>query len=257
MKKQNAHSLSTDRIDKIANLLKNSTLGRPLIEFGLMKEVNIVLDNTLPTAGFFSEGGFTEPTITLNANLSDHSLTVALAHELCHVEQSIVSVVPWEFKHTNDAIKLTRIFEASASTFSTGVAYELAEKHKDSRYLHALEDWEDDDIRNAFLKARTANIPVEKDINAFVAGFKQWFKKRRRVSHYDKAAFECHNNVRNTPFLSLTFNEQAGNLTFKHMENFGHVLTHGNYLKKLMTHTQSWKPRCILEIFQNAYKHQK
>lgn len=219
-----------DRIDSIVAPAKNTVIGSPVIEFGLMKEVDIELRDGMTTAGYYSEGLFGSPTVYLNADLNDQALTVALVHELRHVEQIMVSKRPVDMTPL-DAIKLTRIFEADASTYSVAFAAEIYSKSGDEKYLSALDEWEDDDIRDVFLKTLVAKNNIQ-DIPAFAAAFNQWFNKRERVDHYDKGAIEGYKAFRENPWakLSLDFNESAQSISNEILHNIGRIFTGESYL---------------------------
>ena len=224
---------STKRIDTAVKTLQSTKLGAVLVEFGLMKEVYIELDNSMETAGYFSENLMGAPTIKLNANLNDYGLAIALAHELCHVEQIMVAPYPFTFSNPLDAIKLTRIYEAVASTFSTGVAYELFQKTGDVGYLESLSDWEEGDIKDAFLVSASDSQPIISDTSPFIAGFDQWFKRPQRVEHYDTAAIQAFTDFKDNTLLHVLFNKSVKPLTFDMLKDVGHLLAHTNYLKEI------------------------
>jgi hypothetical protein len=219
-----------DRIDSIVAPAKNTAIGAPVIEFGLMKEVDVELRDGMTAAGYYSEGLFGNPTIYLNADLDDKALTVALVHELRHVEQIMVSKRPIEMTPL-DAIKLTRIFEADASAYRVSFAAEIYAKSVDKKYLSALEEWEDDDIRDIFLKTLVAKNNIQ-DIPAFAAAFKQWFNKRERVDHYDKSAIEGFIAFHESPWakISLAFNESAQSINKETLRDVGRIFTGESYL---------------------------
>lgn len=235
--------LSTTRIDKAVRTLRDTKLGGVLLEFGLMKEVHIELNSQMETAGFYEESLLGGATVHLNATLDDYGLAIALAHELCHVEQTLVAPAPCTFSDPLDTVKLTRIFEAAASTYSTGVAYELFQKTGDKGYLDSLAAWEDDDIKDAFLAAATDTRPVTEDLKPFIAGFKQWFRKRKRVSHYDRAAIQDFNNYQDNVILGLLFPKIDAPLDFDMLKDIGHLLTHANYLKEINDKTPVLKTK--------------
>lgn len=219
-----------DRIDRIAKAVNNTQIGHPIIEFGLMKGVDLELNDTMTTAGYYEESLLGNPTTYLNATLDDFALPVALAHELRHIEQMMVSKRLIQMTAI-DAIKLNRIFEADASTYSVGYAYEMACKTKDDRYLDALDEWEEGDIRDAFLSAVTKHGDIH-NVNAFAAGFNQWFQKRERVDHYDAHAIEGYKQFHESAFSKLLtdFNESAQPLTIDILHDVGRIFTGQSYL---------------------------
>lgn len=220
--KYNEDRFNLDRIDKFAKKLRGTEMGRPLIEFGLLQEVDVVLRSGMDTAGYYSEGLLGNPEIALNADCDDALLTMALAHELRHVEQMLVQQKrPFEYAPL-DAVRLTRVLEADASAYTAGVAYEIFQTTGDKSYLDALDDIKEHDIRKAFIKAATPGMPVREDMVPFRAAFDQWFKKKSRVAHYDRAAIEQYRGVKDS-FLSLVFNSKSAPLTVKALKEIGAV----------------------------------
>ncbi len=229
---QDEDPLSLDRIDRIVKIVRDTTLGSPLIEFGLMKEVDIVLDKDMKTAGYYSESFMGGPEITLNASLSDAVLAVALAHELRHVEQMMVQPRPPVSFSPDEAVRLTRICEADASAYSAGVAYEIFQATGDAQYLEALDTYEEGDIRDAFVANASPDTPVAQDAAPFQAAFDQWFNKAERVTHYDRAAIDQYEAVSESVFAKLFNEKAAGPLTTEMLVDIGCMPNRRNYLRE-------------------------
>lgn len=222
---------NADRIDEIVKILQNTEMGAPVVEFGLMKDVQVVLDMDMETAGYYSETLMGAPTISLNANLDNAVLVVALAHELRHVEQMMVQSVRPSGLPPLDAIRMTRILEADASAYSAGTAYEIFQKTGDRQYLDALADYEEEDIGDAFIAAATPGKSVREDITPFCAAFEQWFNRPERIEHYDRATIKQYSAIKSNPLLSLIFNAEAkAELTVDMLKDISAVAS-ANYLE--------------------------
>ena len=168
------HANVSNRIDHIAQTLQNTEHGWPLIEFGKMMSVDIILSDEMDTAGYFSQSLMGGPEIYLNATLPDETLIMALAHELRHVEQMINLQATLHDFSLKDAVKLNRILEADASAYSAAVSFELYKKTGNKGFLAASEDYSEDDIRDAFNNAADHSSPHQRHNPApFQAAFAQ------------------------------------------------------------------------------------
>lgn len=222
-----------DRIDLIVSNLRTSKLGGALIEFGLIRGVDIQFYENMPSAGFFTDSPLLPAAIDLKDDLTDQEATIALAHELAHVEQSLVAPYPFALSRKTDAIKLMRIFEAVASTVSVATAYELFLATQDYGYLDAFDRWEEQDIREAFLKETDPTIPVSSNPIPFMAGFNAWYRKQSRVDYYDECTSMNYDTYQDCFLHALFPDKHTPLLTFDQISKVGLLFEGHNFLTRI------------------------
>jgi hypothetical protein len=192
----------SEHISQLTKTIYRTELGYPIIEYGLLKEVNIVLRDDMDMAGYYSEDLAGGSVIHLNAMCNVATLAAALAHELRHVEHS-VHIPALNYYPPLEAVKINRILEADASAYSVGVACEIAWKNGDYGPLEALDNYSEGDIRDAFMANVTPGKPLKEDMAPFRAAYNAWFKKKERVEHYDIEAISLYMDIKESVLSDL------------------------------------------------------
>ncbi len=221
---------NTERINSLAKRLKANPLGEMLIEMGILLEAQIYLTNTIETAGYYTETVFGEHEIHLNAECDDHTLFVALAHELRHLEQRITLDCTLHDFSMEEAITLNRYLEADASVYSNAVAVAEFEKTGDKAFLKASEVYAEQDIMLAFRSMLTPGKEIAREKNAFRAGFNAWFSKKKRVKHYDKAVRDNRKEFNENVFANLFYQGKKRKLSKTLLTKIGAIKPRVNYL---------------------------
>lgn len=223
-----------DRIDRIVAAVKNTKIGSPVIEFGLMKDIRVELDDDLDVVGCYSESILSPPAIHLHPKYSDECLALTLVHELRHVEQSIVAISAYDSLTLplTDLLKLVRIYEADASAYTSGFAHEVYSESGSKVYLDALEELDEGDIKDAFLKTANTRGNKVSDILSFRSAFDQWFKREDRVRFYDNHTCEKYEHADDSFFVKAitdSFNNKAC-LNVSTLHDIGRIYTGESYL---------------------------
>ena len=218
------------RIDAIAQRLKANKLSRPLIEFGIMIDVQINLVTDMADMALYSYNILSGHTIDLNANYSDAELFVALAHELRHCEQfQCMDFQCFSEFSLKDAILLQRYLEADASTYACAVAYQEYKTTKNKEFLKAAEIEGEADIARSFIAMIGKNNQDLNDVHAYRAAFNQWFKCDERVSDYDARLKESYDGLKNS-FMAMMRPKTKKRLSQKFLKPLGDIGPKLNYL---------------------------
>ncbi|MAQ70772.1 MAG: hypothetical protein CL565_01120 [Alphaproteobacteria bacterium] len=219
-----------EEIDKIARTIQSTTLGKPSIEIGVMEDVNISFENHMATPAAFCNSLLAGKEISLNAECDFHTLVIAMAHELRHVEQYFFLGYKRNNFSLEDALKLERLLEADASAFASGLAWELYNKTGEEEYLLAMEKMGDGDIQQAFNNA--AHSSSDKNFDAptpFRAAFNAWFQNPIRRKSYDDFCTKSYFDIENSALSTFFFKNPSG-LTLGLLKDIGSLSKGNNYL---------------------------
>lgn len=221
---------SQDRMLDLCRRLKKNDLGRVLIEFAILADVNIYLTNEIETAGFYQRTVFDDHEIYLNADCDDYTLFVALAHELRHLAQNITLDCTLHDFSLEDAIVLNRFLEADASAYSNAVALIEYQETGDEKFIKASAVYSEQDIMKAIKDTFVSGKPISKNKDALRAGFNAWFTKKKRVKHYDKAVKAQQKEFKDS-VASLFYIKDAKRLSNVFVSKVGAVVPRVNYLR--------------------------
>lgn len=218
------------RIDRLAQMLQGNALGKPLVEFAILQEVEIHMMENLGRPAYFAKPFMGPPVIYLNDRFDDYTLFVALAHEARHCAQDMcLQTLLYELS-LEEAIYLNRVLEADASAYSNAVAYQQYLDTGDEGFLKGMEVYKEQDIRDAFIKMLTPGKPLLKDKAPFQAAFNQWFSRKSRVNHYDRELINGYSKFQNS-FLSAFFPACSTKITKGLMRSIGDLSYRVNYLR--------------------------
>lgn len=222
---------SLERIDRLAQALKNTKLGAPLIEFGILQDIQINWVEGADYGGRYYYSLMDGHAIDLNPECDDYTLLAVLAHELRHCEQfmmlDICSLTEFSF---DDAVVLQRYLEADACAYSSAVCCEMFRNSGDKKYIELNDLYNDNDILQAMIDTMAIGAKLEKDKSPYQSAFNQWFQDDGRIDLYDGIMVQAFKHEEDS-FLKFVMPQQKKKMTYKTLGVLGSIGPRFNYLK--------------------------